>query len=121
MIVTGSGTPRLTVAVVSNSLTVDTMLPVPLAVTSKLQPGRVSVPPAANVAGPVVASRYGNVVPVVVAVGPRNVADGVMVAVQTALAAVHSVTVKGPVVMFGGLALSEYDQLPATMLPANVD
>jgi hypothetical protein len=54
---TVTGTPKLTVALVSNSLTVDTMLPEPLAVTSKLHDGRVSVPPALNVVDPVVASR----------------------------------------------------------------
>jgi hypothetical protein len=53
----------------------------------------------------------------VVAVGPRNVEVGVVVAVHTALGAVHSVTVNGPVVVTGGLLVSVNDQLPVTMLP----
>ena len=110
-----TGTPRFTVALVSNSLIVDTMLPTPVAVTSKLHDGRVSVPPAVNTAPPVVASRYGVVVP-----GPRNVVPlGVVAVHKLATGAVHSVTVKGPVVVT--LLASVNDQLPATMLPAKVE
>jgi len=98
-------------AFVSNSLTVDTMLPVPVAVTSKLQVGRVSVPPAENWADPVDASRYGVEVP-----GPWKVVPFGTVAVQPGPEAVHSVTVNGPVVVT--LLVSVNDQLPATMLPA---
>ncbi|MHB1775907.1 MAG: hypothetical protein ACYCU7_07980 [Acidimicrobiales bacterium] len=120
LILTLTGVPaRLMLAFVSNSDTVVTMLPVPVAVTPKLHDGRVSVPPAANVADPVVASRYGNVVPVapVEPPGPWNVADAAMVAVQVpATAAVHSVTDSAPVVVVPVALVN--DQLPPTMLLA---
>ena len=48
---------RLMLAVVSNSLTVDWMLPLLPAVTWKLHVGSVSLPPAVNCVEPVVASR----------------------------------------------------------------
>jgi hypothetical protein len=99
---------RKTLAAVSNSLTVDTMLPVPVAVTSKLHAGRVSVPPAENWADPVVASRYGVEVP-----GPRTTGGLALggFAVQTpGSGPVHSVTVYAPVVVT--LLVSVNDQLP---------
>lgn len=102
---------RLMLAVVSNSLIVDWMVPLLPAVTWKLHVGKVSVPPAANCAEPVVASRYGVEVP-----GPRNVVPFGAVAVQPVPAAVHSVTVNGPLVGLPPEGVN--DQLPATMLPA---
>jgi hypothetical protein len=110
---------RVMLAFVSNSLTVVTMVPVPVAVTPKLTVGSVSVPPAANVAVPVVISMYGNVVPVapVEPPGPWNVADAVIVAVQLpATGAVHSATPIAPVVAVPVVGVNV--QLPPTMLPA---
>lgn len=98
-------------AFVSNSLTVDWILPLLPAVTWKLQVGRVSFPPAANCAVPVVASRYGVEVP-----GPWNVVPFGVVAVQPVPGPVHSVTVNAPVVALPPEGVN--DQSPATMLPA---